>query len=52
MFLPQMMGIEMSQRRVARGAFVFELELVVGIEGHLMDHLGTPKRILRAVGHQ
>ena len=46
------MGVEMPQRRVARRALVFEFQLMVGVDGHLVGHLGRQKRILGAVRHE
>ena len=52
MRFPQVMGVEMAQRRVARRAFVLQFQLVAGVDGHLMGHLGPPEGVLGAVAHE
>ena len=52
MRLSVVMGSKMPHRRVARGAFVFQFQLVLGVDQYFVAHLGPPKRIPGRVGHE
>ena len=43
---------KMPHRRMARGAFVLQLELVVGVHQNLVAHLRSPERVAGTVGHE